>query len=248
MDPQFTTSDALVVRQLPVTAGFASIPLLEPREIHVWQLDIETCGIRPSELQELLVEDELARARRFRFDSDRDRFILSRGVLRKLLGSYIGSAPESLQFSYTEYGRPLLVNAGELELEFNVSHSGGVILWAFSRARRIGVDVERVRQDFSTIEIAERFFSPAEREVLRYQSPGDRHESFFRCWTRKEAFIKAIGEGLSHPLTQFDVTLSPGDPAKLLATRPHAADAKHWQMWDVSVPIGYMAAIIAEVR
>src|SRR6516162_593639 len=111
MDPQPTTGDALVVRELPITPGFAA-PVLAPQDIHVWRLDVETAGILPSELQELLAEDELARALRFRFDSDRNTFILSRALLRKLLGSYTATSPKSLRFSYTEYGRPLLSDAG----------------------------------------------------------------------------------------------------------------------------------------
>ena len=131
-------------------------------------------------------------------------------------------------------------------LDFNLSHSAGIVLLAFARRRRIGIDIEAVRRDFSTTEIAERFFSPAERTALRQLPHGQRHQAFFRCWTRKEAFIKALGEGLSHPLDQFDVNLAPGEPAVLLATRPDATEAGRWALWNVPTAGNYAAALAIE--
>jgi 4'-phosphopantetheinyl transferase len=121
------------------------------------------------------------------------------------------------------------------------------MLLAFASDRRIGVDVEKVRRDFSTVEIAERFFSEAERCALRELPREQRHEAFFRCWTRKEAFIKALGEGLSHPLDQFDVSIAPGMPPALLATRPDAREVTRWTLRDVEVPGDYAATLAAEV-
>jgi 4'-phosphopantetheinyl transferase len=246
---QSANRELLIVRLFDAAEAKDWSAELSSAEIHVWRLDIGKAPTDPADVEGLLSQDELARAQRFRLALDRKNFILSRGVLRRLLGNYLAVEPRELRFVYSEFGRPLLEgsNSGN-ELHFNVSHSGDMILWAFSHKRRIGVDVERVRRDFSTLEISERFFSPAERAVLRQLPTKTRYESFFRCWTRKEAFIKALGEGLSHPLDQFDVTLAPGDPAKLLATRPIANDAKCWQMWDIAVPSGYAAALIAQLR
>jgi 4'-phosphopantetheinyl transferase len=216
-------------------------------EIHVWRLDLSRGHSEVQRLRGLLSHDELERAARFRFDTDRNDFIVSRGTLRDLLGWYLGTAPSKLRFAYSEYGRPgLTADSSVGEVEFNVSHSGGVALLAFADRRKIGIDVEKVRRDFGTAEIAERFFSTVERAALRELPQARRHEAFFRCWTRKEAFIKALGEGLSHPLDQFDVSLSPTSPAELLATRPDAGEVRRWSMWNIQVPGDYAAALVAE--
>jgi 4'-phosphopantetheinyl transferase len=152
-----------------------------------------------------------------------------------------------LCFEYSEYGRPgLATGSWAGDLDFNVSHSGGHALLGFARGRKVGLDIEKIRKDFGTGEIAERFFSEAERSALLDLPQEQKHEAFFRCWTRKEAFIKALGEGLSHPLDQFDVSLAPSVPAQLLATRPDAKEAQRWRIWDLQAPTGYTAALVAE--
>ncbi|HZD30061.1 MAG TPA: 4'-phosphopantetheinyl transferase superfamily protein [Candidatus Angelobacter sp.] len=237
---------AISVREFSFHEEFAPFPELTEREIHLWHRKLfpGEAGIAP--LRSLLSEDELERAQRFRFDPDRHEFIHSRGTLRTLLGAYLRVPPEVLRFAYNSYARPMLTGFTNLtELDFNVSHSGGVTLWAFALGRKVGVDVEKARCDFSTLEIADRFFSASEQHTLRALPAEQRHEAFFRCWTRKESFIKALGEGLSHPLNQFDVTLAPGAQAQLLATRPDAKEATRWAMWDIAVPDGYTAALTA---
>ena len=221
---------------------------LNSGDIHIWQRQL-ACGPQVVEsLRAVLETDELARAARFRFPTGRDEFVVSRGTLRTLLGQYLNYPPDKLRFTYSQYGRPQVDGARRAEsVEFNISHSGDVVLLAFARGRRIGIDIERVRKDFNTTEIAERFFSLAEREALRLLPVEQRHEAFFNCWTRKEAFIKALGEGLSHPLNQFDVSLVPGKPAALLATRPDSRDARHWSLWNVQVSAGYAGALAAEI-
>lgn len=195
----------------------------------------------------LLSPDELQRAGRFRFDIDRNSYIVSRGTLRSLLGSYLNVPPRQLRFTYSEYGRPSLANETPgSKIDFNVSHSRRVALIAFARGRQIGVDVEYVRRGFGTSEVAERFFSTVERHALRELPHEQRHDAFFRCWTRKEAFIKALGEGLSHPLDQFDVSLAPGSPAVLLATRPDSHEVHRWKLWNIDVPHEYAAALATE--
>jgi 4'-phosphopantetheinyl transferase len=215
--------------------------------IHVWQRQL---GCEPrliDTLRGVLATDELARAARFHFAINRDEYVVSRGTLRLLLGQYMRCPPEKLHFAYSQFGRPHLDEASHKEsIEFNISHSGKVVILAFARNRRIGIDIERVRKDFSTAEIAERFFSLAEREALCELPVEQRHEAFFRCWTRKEAFIKALGEGLSHPLDHFDVSLAPGLPPALLATRPDARDARRWSLWNIAVPAGYAGALATE--
>lgn len=237
------------MREIHLADELSAPPPLTPHEIHVWHGTVDRSAEELSELREPLSEDEHARAQRFRFQKDRNNFIVSRGTLRTLLGAYLGKEPQDLRFQYSDFGQPLLAEDDVAErVRFNVSHSGGVVLWAFGQVRRIGVDVEQVRRDFGTLEIAERFFSEAERQMLRQLPADQRHEAFFRCWTRKESFIKALGEGLSHPLNQFDVSLGPGDAPRLLATRPDHNEARRWQMWDLSVPSSYSATLIAELK
>ena len=224
------------------------IPVLSRDEVHVWRLDLTGALAVVGGCRRLLSPDEEQRASRFRFDKDRKEYVVSRATLRSLLGSYLNVAPKKFQFAYSEYGRPFLpADIHAKMLNFNVSHSGDVALLAFAYGRDIGIDVEKVRRNFGTAEIAERFFSAAERAALRDLPQEKRHQAFFHCWTRKEAFIKALGEGLSHPLDQFDVSLAPGVQAALLATRPDAQEVTRWTLWDIQVPGDYAAALAAEV-
>ena len=239
----------VTVREFQYDPGVLDFPVLPHDEIHIWHQSL-TWGFAVIEsCSDLLSPDELQRAGRFRFVHDRKEFILCRGTLRILLGYYLNRPPKELRLGYSEFGRPgLAANPPESDLEFNVSHSDDLALLAFARGRQIGIDVERVRRNFGTGEVAERFFSEVERVGLRELPQEKRHEAFFRCWARKEAFIKALGEGLSHPLDQFDVSLAPGAPPALLATRPDAREAKRWMLWDIQVPGEYAAALAAETH
>jgi 4'-phosphopantetheinyl transferase len=223
-------------------------PDLRGGEIHVWRQRVSLTAEEMRALHKLLSPDERNREERYRFEASRQTFVVCRGMLRVLLGGYLGEQPERFEFTYSAYGRPELVPANKQNtLDFNVSHTEDFALLAFSRNRRIGIDIERVRRDFDAGEIAERFFSESERTRLRELSPNERYEGFFRCWTRKESFIKALGEGLSHPLDSFDVTIEPDVPARLVATRPND-EAARWRLWDINVPSGYVAALAAEAE
>jgi 4'-phosphopantetheinyl transferase len=212
---------------------------LETGEVHVWRLELE----RPlATLIELLDTDELSRANRFYFERDRKHFVVARGFLRVLLGRYLDSDPKELKFTYGPYGKPSL--PGDGLLRFNMSHSQGVALYAFTEGRDIGVDVEYVRADFTSDDIARRYFSPFEVESLCGLPTEERVASFFRCWTRKEAYIKATGRGLSQPLDGFDVTLAPGESAALLRT--DAGPHEHWSMANVEVGPDYAGAVAVE--
>ena len=198
-------------------------------------------------LRALLSADEQARADRFHFERDRGRFIAARGMLRELLAQHLGTTAERLSFVYGEHGKPALApewhGAG---LRFNVSHSHGFGLYAITTGREIGCDIEQLREDVLRDRIAERFFSPAENEALNAVEPGRRTEAFFNCWTRKEAWIKARSLGLSLPLDSFDVTLAPGEEARLVATRPDAAEAARWTIIALEAPPGFAAAMAIE--
>ena len=169
------------------------------------------------ELAQCLSYEERLRASRFYFERDRHRFIVVRARLRHLLASRLGMRPDAVELVYGPRGKPELSRSlADADLCFNVSHSEDVAVYAFSSAREIGVDVEVVRELRDADEIAARFFSRRENEAYLALDPRDRPLGFFNCWTRKEAFIKAVGDGLSHPLDAFDVTLAPGEPARLL--------------------------------
>jgi 4'-phosphopantetheinyl transferase len=217
-------------------------------EVHVWRasLDQQT----PSQIQSFLdnlSEDEQARAERFHFEGDREHFVVARGVLRAILGNYLNRAPECLSFCYSSHGKPVLAGeSGKDAIRFSVSHSHGVALYAVTRGREVGIDLERIRFDLPVAEIAERFFSPREVAMLRALPTGVQQQAFFRCWTCKEAYIKARGEGLSLPLDQFDVSLVPGEPAAVLGTRPDSSEASRWSLQELTSAPGYAAALAVE--
>jgi|SRR5580700_2193488 4'-phosphopantetheinyl transferase len=235
------------VREYFLGSRVTGTPALGREEIHIWHQNLARGLAEVEALGSLLSPDEMERAQRFRFEANRNEFMVCRGTLRTLLGHYVSVPPKELCFEYSEYGRPRLATGSWAgDLDFNVSHSGGHALLGFARGRKVGLDIEKIRKDFGTGEIAERFFSEAERSALLDLPQEQKHEAFFRCWTRKEAFIKALGEGLSHPLDQFDVSLAPSVPAQLLATRPDAKEAQRWRIWDLQAPTGYTAALVAE--
>ncbi len=213
---------------------------LRPGVVHLWQRSLHGSEQEISACYELLLPEEREKAGRYRVERPRGDYILTRGTLRALLSKYLNTTPHAISFEYTEYGKPFLRNAA---LRFNVSHTEGRALMAFVLNREVGVDVERVRVQNDALKIAERFFSSNERGILRRMPDSELHTAFFRCWTRKEAYIKAKGEGLSLPLHQFDVSLD-ADPAQgLIATRPDGAETERWTIRNVNVDAGYAAAI-----
>ncbi len=192
----------------------------------------------------LLAQEERDRAGRFRLEADRERHIYGRGLLRELAAAYLGCLPGALEFVYTANGKPELTRLpGQRRLGFNLSHSGNRLLLAFAWDREVGVDVELLRTDVEIRQIAERFFSQHEQQTLLSLGKNEQIPAFFRCWTRKEAYVKAVGEGLSLPLSQFDVTLRPGEPARLLATRPDLREASRWALWNLDLGADYAAAL-----
>jgi 4'-phosphopantetheinyl transferase len=215
--------------------------------VHVWRAATE-CPSRIADLARLLTPDENDRANRFHFKKDRDLFVRARGLLRTILGRYLHVEPERLRFDYSKFGKPALVDTDGMPLRFNVAHSGDQILFAFALAREIGVDVERVRDDLATDEIATRFFSPHEVTTLRALPADLRVESFFRCWTLKEAYIKARGEGLSLPLDRFTVSVDPREPAALVAVEDVPEEVSRWSLWDLNPCAGYAGALAVEGR
>jgi 4'-phosphopantetheinyl transferase len=197
-------------------------------------------------LAEVLSQDERARAERYHFEADRKRSIIGRGLSRLLLGHCLGESPGHLQFSYNPFGKPALAPGHVRPLQFNISHSGEWVLIALAVNRPLGVDVERKREEMATEAIAERFFSPAECSALAALPPALRCAAFFSCWTRKEAYLKARGDGLSLPLDQFDVAFVPGASPRLIATRHDPTEAQRWTLSELQVGCNYAAALAVE--
>jgi 4'-phosphopantetheinyl transferase len=222
---------------------------LDSGAVHVWLASLDQSPSQVSHFQDTLAADERSRASRFYFRHDRERFIVARGVLRAILGRYLNRAPESLAFRYSFYGKPALVSESGVEtIRFNISHSHGTALYVVTRGREIGVDLELIRDGLEIEQIAERFFSRREVSALSALPTELRQRAFFLCWTRKEAYIKARGEGLSLPLDQFDVSLIPGEPAALLSTQPDPDEALRWSLQELALASGYAAAFAVEAR
>ncbi len=189
----------------------------------------------------LLSTDEQRRADRFHFAHHRQRFTIARGVLRSLLGHYLGHTPEAVRFRLGPYGKPALPDPARLF--FNLSHSHDLALVAVTEAGQVGIDVEKVRPMVDADQLADRYFSPRETARLRALTEEVRLASFFRCWTRKEAYIKATGLGMSFPLDQFEVTLAPDEPAQLLHVEGDPAATRRWSMHHLAPVDDYVAAL-----
>ena len=216
-------------------------PPLGDHEAHLWRLDLDAAGSAAA--VDILSEDERARAARFHFERDRQRFIAGRAALRRILAAYLGRSPADLVFTVGPHGKPAVENLG---LEFNLSHSAGCGLLAVTRDRRVGVDVERVRADFAGEDIARRFFAPAEVEALAGSAPDQYATGFFRCWTRKEAYVKARGDGLSLALDRFEVPLDQGATRALAACLDDPSECARWSLREVVPAPGYVGALVVE--
>jgi 4'-phosphopantetheinyl transferase len=224
----------------------ATVERDDATEIMVVGLALEPAAVRAS--ASLLSEAERERARRFAFERDARRFIVRRARLRQLLAARLGVRPESVELVYGAHGKPALAHPGRNSLRFNLSHRDDLAVYALSSGREVGIDVEAIRPLADADAIAARFFSRREQVAYRALDPCDRPLGFFQCWTRKEAFIKALGAGLSHPLDSFDVSLARGAPAELLRVQPVPGDDRGWRLATFSPAPGFVAAVVAEAR
>ena len=190
---------------------------------------------------------ERSRAERFCFERDQRRFTVAHGVLRAILGRYLRLEPGRIKFSIGRHGKPALANEiGDNDLRFSMAHSDDIALYALARGREVGIDVERIRGDLAFNEIAQRFFSEREAEAIRRLPPSRQQEAFFDCWTRKEAYVKATGKGLSLPLSRFEVTPLPGEGKPQSVTGAGVDDSSQWSVLSLASRPGYAAALAAE--
>lgn len=227
-------------------------PPFAPQEIHVWYANLNPPAGIVDTLRPLLSPDEQKRMARFKFEKHRRRYAVRRGQLRRLLGAYLGAPPEAVEIAYGERGKPhLAAEAGKPEderLEFNLSDSEDLTVYSFAKGAEIGVDVEILREMEDAVQISESFFAKREREILASMPPEQVSETFFNCWTRKEAYLKAIGEGLAEPLDSFCVTLRPDEEPRFVefVKVPHELDL--WTLFHFRPTADSIAALALRRR
>lgn len=217
-----------------------------PGDVHVWRADFDQAGVDTRFLN-CLSADERRRAGQYRNEQGRRHFVLGRAILRDILSRYMHQSPKDIEITYGEAGKPAVAGfqAGS-PLEFNLSHSAGLALYGFSANIRIGVDLEKIREMLDRDAIVRRFFCESEAAAYFRLAPQEREGAFFRSWTRKEAVLKALGDGLTRSLRSIEVTLSPGEAPRLLSVSARALDARSWTLADLAPAEGYAAALAAQ--
>ncbi|MGB7439967.1 MAG: 4'-phosphopantetheinyl transferase superfamily protein [Coleofasciculaceae cyanobacterium] len=224
------------------------------QDIHIWRADLDLPAIKIEELRQTLSVDEQERADRFRFEQPRNHFIAGRGFLRTILSCYLNLGPHQLRFSYHPRGKPELANLNaEEKLCFNLSHSNCLALYAVSRLNgqasqgnnSLGIDLEYMRSMPDAEKLAERFFSTKESQLISSLPVEQRQEAFFNGWTRKEAYLKATGDGLVG-LSKVEVSLVPGETAALLSIEGDREAASRWSLYQLMAAPDYVAALAVE--
>jgi 4'-phosphopantetheinyl transferase len=230
---------------MPPFSNWSSSPndlRLESDAIHVWRATLDCDSSVLHRLEAVLAPDEKSRAARYIFQRDRDHFIVARGILRTILGAYAQRSAADLTFTYEPEGKPALrLIGGEPSIRFNLSHSHGLAVYAFSNQREVGIDVEAIRPNIAEDEIAGRVFSASELAEFHALPLELKNIGFFHCWTRKEAYVKARGSGMGIPLDSFEVSLTPGQPEVL-----RSADSNRWSLRSLQPAPGYVGAVVGE--
>ncbi|MCT7951979.1 4'-phosphopantetheinyl transferase superfamily protein [Ancylothrix sp. C2] len=220
-------------------------PLLTPtpaeNQIHLWKAFLNQPAAQIQQLSQTLSADEIARANRFHFEKDRNNFIVSRGTLRIILSRYLNLPPQNLKFTYSKQGKPALHT--ETQICFNLSHSHQLALYAITLNKEIGIDVEFVRPITEAENIVKNYFSDKESALFNTISIAHQTEAFFNAWTRKEAYLKATGQGLIQPLNEIEVSITPGEPAKLLSISGDTQKAGRWTLTHLIPHPSYIACV-----
>lgn len=205
-------------------------------DVHIWRIELDRPEAQLEILASNLSSDELARANRFHFPEHRQHFIAGRGILRNILGYYLGVEPQQVKFDYQERGKPILADTcAKSGLSFNLSHSAGLALCAVNYIRQIGVDLEYIRPMSDVEALAQRFFLPREYQMMRSLPVEQKQKVFFRYWTCKEAYLKATGDGIAQ-LEQIEIALTPTEPAQLQTS-------KNWSLLELVPDDNYVAAV-----
>lgn len=214
------------------------------QDVHVWRAALDAPTEYVQQMVKILSSDEQQRADRFYFDRDRRRFIIGRGLLRTILGRYLSIEPSRVQFCYEPRGKPVLADVDNQDrLQFNLSHSQGLAVYAIACNREIGIDLEQIRPFPNAEEIAKRFFSVREFTEISILSPEQQQTAFFKTWTCKEAYLKATGDGLAGSLNQVEVMVTPGEPVRLLSIRGNSQIASGWSLYELKPASDYIAAL-----
>jgi 4'-phosphopantetheinyl transferase len=233
-----------------MTGAWATPParlVLTDRHVDVWRTALDLPQPRIDEYSALLSRDEAARARRFKVPNKRREYIISRGLLRRILGHALRSDPAMLEFRYGEHDKPYLVRPpGNVNVNFNISHSHEQTLIAVTLDHALGIDIEHVRPDVQFRQLARRFFSAQEARALEACSEAALPRAFYACWTRKEAFVKALGDGISFGLQEFSVSVDPLDETVTLTTHWDPDEAGKWTLINIPAGEDYIAALAIE--
>jgi len=217
--------------------------MLSEDDVHIWRAQLDLPAAQIQQLLHTLSTDEQQRADRFYFDKDKNHFIAGRGLLRTLLARYLDLEAVQLKFAYSSRGKPTLATTSlGGKIDFNLSHSRGMALYAFTRNRQIGVDLEYIRSVSDVDQLAKRFFSPRESAVISSLRPDQKQEEFFKAWTGKEAYLKATGDGLAG-LEEVEIVLNPGEPVALLSIQGDQQAASDWCLSPLDPAPGYRAAV-----
>jgi 4'-phosphopantetheinyl transferase len=226
----------------------ANAVALVPGEVHVWRASLALSDSQEAQRSACLSADERGRASRFLSAPARTQFIAARSALRAILARYLNRDPGEISFRLGPIGKPALADVGSSSVFFNLSHSHQLALVAVTRCGEIGVDVEFVREMASRDQLAERFFHPNEVEVLRELRADQRAEGFFNAWTRKEAFLKATGKGISYGIDRVEVTLAPGLNPSVVAVDGNRDVAAAWSLAALTPAPGYVGAVAMAER
>jgi 4'-phosphopantetheinyl transferase len=217
---------------------------LDQHQIQIWRVELNASADRIQQFKSILSADESARADRFHFDQHRDRFIVGRGILRTILSKYLNLPPDQLQFQYGSYGKPSLIPMSDPAVQFNLAHSDDLALVAIALQHPVGIDLEQIRVMPDVEQLSQRFFAAREHQALCALPTTEQQTAFFRYWTCKEAYLKAIGSGLAHELNQIEIDLS-----RTLA-RLHPLDRSEttapWSLWELHPNPNYAAALAAK--
>ena len=230
-----------------IDMAFSKNDILTKDQVDLWWENIDLRIQRIPAFWNILSHDERKRAERLRFDRHRQRFIVQRGMLRKILSGYLDTPPDEIRFHQGPGGKPAVAGESPM-IRFNLSHSKGYALYAVARGREVGIDVEVVRPKPKAAGLVARFFSSNENKAFQKLEPGEKESAFFAGWTRKEAYVKAVGEGLRFSLKRFDVSLAPGDQKALMHVAGAPEETRRWSLRDIDLGPDFRAALAVEVR
>lgn len=234
-----------MIRNFPIRPETNQQYGLQEGEVHVWLVDLDDAATALAQLEETLTEDELERKRRFHFEGHRRQYVTCRGMLRRLLGHYLAEAPDRIRFSYSPRGKPYLAGSPTPELFFNLAHSHKLALYAFSTGMDLGIDIEYIHPIADAARIVRHYFSLREAQAyFSLPQPGQKQLAFFRVWTRKEAFLKATGDGLAIPLDQVEVSLGRQDYPQFLSFPAPYLNETDWHMVDLRPHPWYYGALV----